>query len=96
MAHIGKATAVALVLATGMSMSAKADEADAKHALKAMSDYMTKQTAISFVDDANLEVVTEQITEKLMLANSGTIDLVRPDKYSGDAQWGIFQRRDGL
>ena len=88
MAHIGKATAVALVLATGMSMSAKADEADAKHALKAMSDYMTKQTAISFVYDANLEVVTKD-HQKLMLANTGTIDLVRPDKIRATRNGGF-------
>lgn len=79
MVHSFKAAAVALALATGLSMSAQADEAYAKQSLKAMSDYMTKQTAISFGYNADLEFVTKD-HQKLMLSNSGTVDLTRPDK----------------
>jgi hypothetical protein len=47
---IGASTAVALVLmaAVGMSATANADEAYAKHQMKAMSDYMAQQSALSF------------------------------------------------
>ena len=62
-----------------MSSAANADEAYAKHQMKAMSDYMAKQTALSFGYDANLEIVTPD-HQKLTLANSGTVDLNRPDK----------------
>ena len=57
---IGGGTAAALALAAGIGMSpaAKADEAYAKNMLKTMSDYMTKQTAMSFGYDAGLEIVT--------------------------------------
>jgi hypothetical protein len=60
-------------------MTASADEADAKRLLKAMSDYLAAQQAISFAYDAVLEVVTkdEQI---LALASSGNVVLNRPDK----------------
>jgi hypothetical protein len=63
----------------GTSMTASADEADAKRLLKAMSDYLSAQQAISFDYDAVLEVVTkdEQI---LALASSGKVALNRPDK----------------
>jgi hypothetical protein len=67
------------LLMLGTSMTASADEADAKRLLKAMSDYLVAQQAISFAYDAVLEVVTkdEQI---LALASSGTVALNRPDK----------------
>ncbi len=53
-------SAVALTLAVGLGApsGAQADEADAKKLLKAMSDYMAAQKAISFEFDATLEVVT--------------------------------------
>jgi hypothetical protein len=72
------AIALSLVM-VGTSMTANADEADAKRLLKAMSDYLAAQQAISFDYDAILEVVTkdEQI---LALASSGSVTLNRPDK----------------
>jgi hypothetical protein len=78
---IGAGTAVALVLVAGVGMSAaaNADEAYAKHQMKAMSDYMAQQSALSFGFDTDLEIVTPD-HQKLTLANSGTVNLSRPDK----------------
>jgi hypothetical protein len=53
----------------GATSGAQAGEAEAKSLLKAMSDYLAAQKNISLGYDANFEV-----------ANSGTIDLSRPDK----------------
>ena len=55
------------------------NSAEAKRLLKAMSDYLAAQTAISFDYDATLEVVTND-DQKLALASSGTVTLNRPDK----------------
>ena len=55
------------------------DSAEAKKLLKAMSDYLAAQKAISFSYDANLQVVTNS-DQKLGLASSGTVSLSRPDK----------------
>ena len=75
------ACACVLVLATDLgASSAKADEADAKTLLKAMSDYLAAQTTISFGYDTNLEVVTKD-KQKLLLASSGAMDISRPDKF---------------
>ena len=77
-----KMSAIVLaVAAAGMaSMSvARADEAQAKSLLKAMSDYLAAQKAIYFEYDTNLEIVTTQ-QQKIGLASSGTLTLERPDK----------------
>ena len=72
--------ALALMLGLGGPLSgARADEADAKNLLKAMSDYMAAQKVISFQFDTNLEIVTKD-KQKLALASSGTVTLNRPDK----------------
>ena len=55
------------------------DSAEAKALLKAMSDYLAAQTAISFDYNSTLEVVTED-AQKLALAGSGAVTLNRPDK----------------
>jgi len=55
------------------------DSAEAKKLLKAMSDYLAAQKAISFGYDANLQVVTNS-GQKLGLASSGSVALNRPDK----------------
>jgi hypothetical protein len=59
--------------------TAIAGEDEAKSLLKAMSDYLGAQKAISFSYDTNLEVVTKD-HQKLLLASSGKIELGRPDK----------------
>jgi hypothetical protein len=63
----------------GAVTGACAGEADATKLLKAMSDYMASQQAISFNYDAGLEVVTRE-DQKLSLLSSGSIVLNRPDK----------------
>jgi hypothetical protein len=68
-----------LFVGLGASTGARADEADAKKLLKAMSDYMASQKAISFDFDAILEVITTD-NQKLALASSGSVTLNRPDK----------------
>jgi hypothetical protein len=73
------ALALSLMVMLGTSMSVSADEEDAKRLLKAMSDYMAAQQAISFQHDATLEVVTKE-DQKLALGSSGTLVLKRPDK----------------
>ena len=73
------AVALSLIILFGTSAGVKADEADAKKILKAMSDYMAAQESISFGFDATLEVVTND-EQKLALASSGTVTLNRPDK----------------
>ena len=52
------ALVVSLAVMLAMSMTAQADEADAKRLLNAMSDYLVAQRTISFEYDATLEIVT--------------------------------------
>jgi hypothetical protein len=68
-----------LAIALGPPSTARADEATAKSFVKAMSDYMSAQKAISFSFDTNLEIVTTD-KQKVGLASSGTVRLDRPDK----------------
>jgi hypothetical protein len=80
-AALGLSTvAVALTVGFLAPTSARADETDAKNLLKAMSDYMASQDAISFGYDANLDVVTKD-NQRLTLASSGTVAMQRPDKF---------------
>jgi len=71
--------AVAALAWAANTSTARADEADAKRLLKAMSDYIAGQKAISFDYDVNLELVSTQ-QQKIALASSGTLTLNRPDK----------------
>jgi hypothetical protein len=68
-----------LFVGLGAPSGARADEADAKKLLKAMSDYMASQKAISFDYDSILEIITTD-NQKLALASSGTVILNRPGK----------------
>jgi len=79
--------AVAMAAAAGISV-AHADEAQAKSLLKAMSDYLAAQKAISFDYDSNLEIVTTQ-QQKIGLASSGTLTLNRPDKLRATRNGGF-------
>jgi len=54
------AIALSLMVMLGTSVKAMADEVDAKRLLKAMSDYLAAQQAVSFDYDAILEVVTKE------------------------------------
>ena len=82
------AAALALILGLGMPPEARADDAYAKTQLKAMSDYLAAQKAISFGYDADFEVVTKD-QQKLALASSGTVDLNRPDKIRATRSGGF-------
>ncbi len=73
------AVVLSLFILLGTSAGVRADEADAKKILKAMTAYMAAQKSISFQFDATLEVVTKE-EQKLALASSGTLTLNRPDK----------------
>jgi hypothetical protein len=73
------AMALSLIIGLGTSTGVSADEADAKRLLKAMSDYLDAQKALSFEYDATLEVVTKD-EQNLALVSSGSVTLRRPDK----------------
>jgi hypothetical protein len=80
-AFVGSACAAAVTLLFGVHLPAgvQAGEVEAKNLLKAMSDYMVSQKALSFDYDATLEVVTSD-GQRLGLASSGSVILNRPDK----------------
>jgi hypothetical protein len=71
-------TMAVMMTCAGALTAAQAAEADAKGLLKAMSDYLARQKTISLGYDANFEIVTPD-HQKLLLANSGTLNLRRPD-----------------
>ena len=71
--------AVVTTAGTATISAGRADEANAKSLLKAMSDYLAAQKAISFDYDSNLELVSTP-QQKIGLASSGTLTLNRPDK----------------
>jgi hypothetical protein len=74
------AIVLAAVLAgTVVIPAGRADEADAKRLLKAMSDYLGTQKEMSFDYDVSLELVSTQ-QQKIALASSGSLTLDRPDK----------------
>lgn len=66
------------------------DSPEAKKLLKAMSDYLAAQKALSFSYDANLQVVTNT-EQKLGLASSGTVILSRPDKVHTTRSGGFVE-----
>ena len=82
------AMGLSLIVILGTSAAVRADEADAKRLLKAMSDYMAAQKALSFEYDATLEVVTIE-EQKLALASSGAVTLNRPDKIHATRSGGF-------
>ena len=71
-----------------MSAVANADEAYAKQQTMAMSNYMAAQNTLSFGYDTDLEIVTPD-HQKLMLSNSGTINLNRPNKMRATRDGGF-------
>ena len=75
------------LLALGSSI-AGADEDDAKRLLKAMTDYIAAQKAISFVFDSTLDVVTPE-DQVIGLASSGSVTLSRPDKLHATRSGGF-------
>ena len=81
-------TVLPLVVLLGTLTEVKADEADAKKMMKAMSDYMAGQKAISFAYDSIFEVVTKE-HQTIGLASSGTINMRRPDKIRATRSGGF-------
>ena len=63
-------------------------EAEARKLLKAMTDYVAAQQAISFDYDVSLEVITKD-DQKLTLAASGNVELARPDKVRASRSGGF-------
>jgi hypothetical protein len=90
------ASAVAVTLmawtkvAPGAAVVVAADEGQARQLLKAMTDYVGSQKAISFDYDSNLEVVTKD-KQRLALAASGAVTLVRPDKIYATRSGGFVK-----
>ena len=96
--NLRKVTTSAAVCAVALTVAATVgkakmspvppDEANAKKLVKAMSDYLASQQAISFNFDTNLEIVTKQ-NQKVGLASSGTLTLNRPDKIHATRKGGF-------
>jgi len=74
--------------AASAGCGATAGTAEAKALLKAMTDYVAAQKAISFDYDVSLEVVTKD-NQKLTLAASGNVELARPDKVRASRSGGF-------
>lgn len=88
---------LAFVVLLATSVTANADENDARRLLKAMSDYLASQTALSFDYDATLDVVAAD-GQVLGLAASGTVTMNRPDKIIATRSGGfadVEMRFDG-
>lgn len=70
---------VSFVCVLASASFAQADQTDAKQILMMMSDYMAAESGLSFDYDSTLEIVTSE-DQKLGIASSGSVQLVRPDK----------------
>jgi hypothetical protein len=68
--------ALALLWSAG---DARADDDDARTLLKGMSDFMAKQTTVSFSYESTIEAVTKEF-QKLAFVSSGKATISRPDK----------------
>jgi hypothetical protein len=79
---------ISVAVLLGTLTEVRADEADAKKMMKAMSDYMAGQKAISFAYDSIFEVVTKE-HQTIGLASSGTITMRRPDKIRATRSGGF-------
>lgn len=74
-------SAIVLVLTVFFSItpSVQAQDQDATKILKAMTDYVAGQKAISVTFDTDIEVITSQL-QKIQFTSSGQMLLSRPDK----------------
>ena len=77
--NAAEANATATATAPSAAATDDASAQNAKARVKAMSDYLAAQKAISLSYDTVFEVVTNE-HQKLQIATSGTIVLERPDK----------------
>src|SRR5271169_2180110 len=83
------ASALALTLGLLLSLtpSAQAQDQDATKILKAMTDYVASQKAISATYDTDIEVVTDGL-QKIQFTSSGQMLLSRPDKIRAERTGG--------
>ena len=81
------ATGAAMVGLALVAPPALADAADAKAVVKAMADYLAKQTNLHFTFDTNLDVVTDEL-QRVTFASSGEATLSRPGKIRLSRQGG--------
>jgi hypothetical protein len=72
---------VGTILTMGISLmpGARAQGGDADQLLKAMSDYVASQKAVSVTFDSDIEVITSNL-QKIQFTSSGQVQLSRPDK----------------
>jgi hypothetical protein len=82
------AIALGLVLLGSQAGPARADEAQARELLAAMTDYLKAQPALSFDLDSTIEVVTTD-GAKVAIASSGSLAMERPDKIRVRRQGGF-------
>ena len=68
-----------LTMAVSLMPEARAQGGDAEKLLKAMSDHIASQKAVSVKFDSDIEVVTPSL-EKIQFTSSGQVQLSRPDK----------------
>lgn len=87
--NVGTAAAATLIVLAG-TMTANADEEDARSILKSMSDYVASQDAISFTYDSALEVTTQD-SQSLTLVSSGTVSLERPKNFHATRSGGFAE-----
>ena len=73
----GSAALLAMALLSGSAVAAPST--DAKAIVKAMADYLAKQTDLHFAYDTDLDVVTDDL-QKVTFASSGDATISRPDK----------------
>jgi hypothetical protein len=73
------AIVLALTILLSITPSVQAQDQDATKILKAMTDYVAGQKAISVTFDTDIEVITSQL-QKIQFTSSGQMLLSRPDK----------------
>jgi hypothetical protein len=71
--------ATVLTVSASLMSQASAEGGDAEKLLKAMSDYVASQKAMSVTYDSDIEVITSNL-QKIQFTSSGQVQLSRPDK----------------
>jgi len=71
--------ATVLTVSASLMSQASARSGDAEKLLKAMSDYVASQKAVSVTYDSDIEVITSNL-QKIQFTSSGQVQLSRPDK----------------
>lgn len=85
---IARGAVLALPALAALMAPVRADEADARALLTAMSDYLVAQDSFSFDYDSMLDVVTSD-GETLSLASSGSVALDRPGMIRASRKGGF-------